>query len=316
MNRRTEEVDWRKYMKNLMIILLISIFLTGCVNDSFNQAIDQANAALQKGNADQALSSLELAIDEDPKNPEVKQSYRNLEMFIQLKSDMDNEKWKSALKTAEALLKQKDLNPYIKKETKQYIEQANNKVQQELEMKSKIDIISNLIEEKKYNEAEQAMNKLLADERLGNNQKLLEDEIKNLKNLIDIKSEQYAKKQEQNSKKSEYILKMSQIEKEVAKLNNKKASTTVEMEKVAADSYKMWDDTLNEIYGVLKQQLSSNVMSDVREQQLDWITNRDNKAKKDASSYQGGTLYEVEFLNSLTKTTKERCYELVEIYMK
>lgn len=55
----------------------------------------------------------------------------------------------------------------------------------------------------------------------------------------------------------------------------------IEVRRIAAESYQMWDDKLNEIYGVLKQELPAGKMS-------------------------------------MTKLsmTRDRCYELVNSYFK
>jgi len=57
-------------------------------------------------------------------------------------------------------------------------------------------------------------------------------------------------------------------------------------------------------------------MSSLREKQIKWIKYRDDKAKTDLLKFEGGTMESLECIMSLEETTKKRCYELVEVYMK
>ncbi|SFD02305.1 lysozyme inhibitor LprI family protein [Clostridium uliginosum] len=92
--------------------------------------------------------------------------------------------------------------------------------------------------------------------------------------------------------------------------------STLEMKSAASQEYQRWDNALNEIYDVLKQQLSSDEMNKLKKEEIKWISDRDNKAKKDSLKYEGGTAESLIYGTSLAQTTKERCYELVEKYMK
>jgi len=92
--------------------------------------------------------------------------------------------------------------------------------------------------------------------------------------------------------------------------------TTYEMTNSATQIYTLWDNELNKIYGVLKNQLSESEMNSLRQKQREWITYRDNKAEQDAAEYEGGTMAQLELILSKANTTQERCYELVNWYMK
>ncbi|MFY4776561.1 lysozyme inhibitor LprI family protein [Metabacillus sp. RGM 3146] len=118
----------------------------------------------------------------------------------------------------------------------------------------------------------------------------------------------------QKSKKEEYIKKLNAIEKVLASLDM--GGTTLEMEKANSEIFSRWDNALNEIYGVLKQQLSADDMTKLREDQRKWLQYRDETAKKNASKYEGGTMGPLEYVATQAKVTKERDYDLVEGYMK
>ena len=81
--------------------------------------------------------------------------------------------------------------------------------------------------------------------------------------------------------------------------------TTYEMTNSATQIYTLWDNELNE-----------SEMNSLRQKQREWITYRDNKAEQDAAEYEGGTMAQLELILSKANTTQERCYELVNWYMK
>lgn len=88
------------------------------------------------------------------------------------------------------------------------------------------------------------------------------------------------------------------------------------MKEALGEAYKRWDDALNEIYGDLKQVLKPDIMKELTNEQINWITYRDNTAKKESQEFKGGTLEGVQYIESMGRVTKERCYELVEKYMR
>ena len=78
----------------------------------------------------------------------------------------------------------------------------------------------------------------------------------------------------------------------------------------------MWDALLNEVYGVLKEQLSTEEMDQLRTEQRNWIKHRDETALKASLKYKGGTQEHLEYVAVLANLTEERCYQLVANYMK
>lgn len=118
------------------------------------------------------------------------------------------------------------------------------------------------------------------------------------------------------NRKAEYINRLNQVEESMSDLEELYAGSTIEMKDAAGQSYERWDNILNEIYSLLRQQLSTSVADDLKNKQIEWIKYRDKKAENDASEYTGGTMYGLIYVDSLGQITKERCYELVNTYMK
>lgn len=121
----------------------------------------------------------------------------------------------------------------------------------------------------------------------------------------------------QESEKQEYETKLNNIEIGLKDLDKKESSgITADMREAADERYKRWDSALNEIYGALKGQLASSDMKKLQSEEIQWMSNRDTKAKEASSEMKGGTMEPVIYISSLADTTKNRCYELVEKYMQ
>lgn len=119
------------------------------------------------------------------------------------------------------------------------------------------------------------------------------------------------------SQKEEYLTKLNTKKREMDELrNNPEDDSTYAMKKVEGKRYKAWDDLLNEIYGVLQKQLSSEEMEQLKQEQREWIENRDSKAKEASLKYEGGTMEQLEYVAVLADLTEERCFALVEGYMR
>jgi uncharacterized protein YecT (DUF1311 family) len=81
-------------------------------------------------------------------------------------------------------------------------------------------------------------------------------------------------------------------------------------------NYQLWDVVLNEIYAELKVQLSESEMTNLRNEQRNWIQTRDATAQARYDEEGGGSMSSMVKVETLAQLTKERCYELVNLYMK
>lgn len=116
------------------------------------------------------------------------------------------------------------------------------------------------------------------------------------------------------SKKEKYLKKLNEMEE--ADRNLESGTTMVELEEQEVERYKKWDTELNEIYGLLKEQLSTEQMDKLREEQRNWIKHRDEAAREASLKYKGGSMEALEYVATQASLTRERCYELVAKYMK
>lgn len=162
----------------------------------------------------------------------------------------------------------------------------------------------------------EAINKQVSDKAVNSTEKQGEEE-KDKKSEGDNKNQESSNKKQGPLSKKKYIDKLNSIEAGIKKdFPSSYSDTTIKMKEALGQAYKRWDDALNDIYGDLKNELKADVMKELKNEQINWITYRDNTAKKESEEFKGGTLEGVQYIDSMGRVTKERCYELVEKYMK
>lgn len=128
-------------------------------------------------------------------------------------------------------------------------------------------------------------------------------------------TEEEAPKTEEPSLKDDYLKKLNETKKELDALQPTDESTYA-LKNVEGERFDVWDGLLNEIYQVLEKQLPEEEMEQLRVEQREWIKHRDNTAKEASLEYEGGTMEQLEYTAVLNDLTEERCFELVENYMK
>ncbi|TLS37033.1 lysozyme inhibitor LprI family protein [Pseudalkalibacillus caeni] len=141
-------------------------------------------------------------------------------------------------------------------------------------------------------------------------------------NEADLPNDDLAKQEDLSSNhteslKEEYLKKLNDTKREIDKVrNNNEDETTYALKKVEGDRYDVWDGLLNEVYGVLINQLPAEEMDQLRKEQREWIDYRDHTAKEASLKYKGGTMEQLEYVTVENDLTEERCFELVEKYMR
>lgn len=119
--------------------------------------------------------------------------------------------------------------------------------------------------------------------------------------------------------RKEFLDKLDKIQKELDEMPEKKdsdAGITNAMKNYYGKSYEEYDKALNEIYTLLKENLSEDVMEDLESKQIEWINQKETAAREEEAKYKGGTFEFVAGYISLYESTKEKCYELVNEYME
>ncbi|WP_077617504.1 lysozyme inhibitor LprI family protein [Bacillus sinesaloumensis] len=116
-------------------------------------------------------------------------------------------------------------------------------------------------------------------------------------------------------KKDEYLTKLNDAKKILDEMEGSDSSTYA-LKKVEDDRYEAWDELLNEVYGVLQEQLPTEKKEQLRTEQRNWIKFRDDSALEASLKYKGGTQEHLEYSAVSAALTEDRCFELVEEYMK
>lgn len=116
-------------------------------------------------------------------------------------------------------------------------------------------------------------------------------------------------------KKDEYLTKLNDAKKILDEMEASDSSTYA-LKKVEDDRYEAWDELLNEVYGVLQEQLPTEKKEQLRTEQRNWIKFRDDSALEASLKYKGGTQEHLEYSAVSAALTEDRCFELVEEYMK
>lgn len=115
------------------------------------------------------------------------------------------------------------------------------------------------------------------------------------------------------SNKGDYLAELDQVE---ASEIHREYKNEYQLLEDYALNHQLWDGVLNEIYGVLKTILSEAEMNDLKNEQRQWIKDRDEKVEAMPGYEEAGSLGRAEKVEAKFQITKERCYELVNNYME
>lgn len=199
--------------------------------------------------------------------------------------------------------------------------QENNVAEEEND--ARIQELENNVEE---NESTNKSSEQTEDSQKENNNELeINEEVTQKTNDNDTQTEDVIRKKDQansnleveesSSVKDEFLKKLSEA-KIIASEMEPTDPSTYAAKHVETKRWELWDNLLNEIYGVLQQQLPKEEMDQLREKQRSWLKLRDESALKRSEKFKGGTLEHLVYTTALADLTEERCYELVRDYMK
>ncbi|ARF18028.1 lysozyme inhibitor LprI family protein [Sporosarcina ureae] len=315
-------------MKKIGIVFLLVFLLTGCSNGTFNQAMEQGKLALANGEYEKALSSVELALDEKPNDQEALAMEKDLKGFHSVKKEMKDGDWESALETAEGMLGQEKLAIGLRKPLEEMIETVKMNQEVSAKVAAHVEDIETSVEAGELEEAQQTIEELRKDqasleqfgEKLASLEKRLEEELKKQQAPPEPQDKSAALQLDVIPKiagqQQQYLTKLDAIEAGLADLNYLYVNgITANMSKAESERYTRWDNALNEIYGVLKKQLSARDMEQLRVKQREWIKYRDHTASTNAAEFAGGSFESLTYTGTSADLTKERCYALVNLYM-
>ena len=86
----------------------------------------------------------------------------------------------------------------------------------------------------------------------------------------------------------------------------------MEMNETAGAIYTIWDDLLNDIWGMLQEELDDETMAKLKEEQLDWIVWKEDVVEAAGAEVEGGSMYPLVTNLKAAELTEERVYVLAE----
>ena len=274
---------------SLALVALISLGLAGCGDSLSGKAVEQGKLAMASHEYDKALSSFEIALSENTKDPEVREM-----------CDIINE--------------YNDAKDYIEKED---IEKAE-KILDNLGSGYKRYAIKDGIE--KLKDELEGLKTSLAEGEKSEDEKPAKEEAKKAEPAAATKKNDppaEPAKPVVQSRVDEYFNKASNVSASVSQMYYERGIDEYGDNSHVDDGvfteaqqirYNKWDNLINEIWAVLKEQLPKNQMDELLQTQRQWI--KDKEAA--GSSYS----HKADQLISLSVSTEQRCYELINGYMK
>lgn len=88
--------------------------------------------------------------------------------------------------------------------------------------------------------------------------------------------------------------------------------TQTEMNETAGTIYTIWDDLLNNIWGMLRETLDEEAMAQLKAEQLDWIARKEAAVEEAGAEVEGGSMYPMVTNQKAAELTEERVYVLAE----
>ncbi len=121
---------------------------------------------------------------------------------------------------------------------------------------------------------------------------------------------------EDTIKNEEVLQLIISTEQEVAILENSIKNdmlTQIEYNEKTKQLYELWDFALNKIWGILKETLEEEDMSQLTIEEREWIAFKEQEVAKAGVGYEGGSMQPMIMNQKAAEMTKERVYELIEL---
>lgn len=91
--------------------------------------------------------------------------------------------------------------------------------------------------------------------------------------------------------------------------------TQTELNIASGELYKVWDETINSVWGILRETMDEQAFARLLEEQLLWIERKELEIQRATAGYEGGSIVPLLANQTATELTRQRVYELAE-YIK
>ncbi len=85
-----------------------------------------------------------------------------------------------------------------------------------------------------------------------------------------------------------------------------------DMNQTYLEIYTIWDETLNQVWSILKENLDEESMANLTADERAWIEEKEQAVQEAAAEYEGGTMQPLAANSTAAEMTKERVYELAK----
>ena len=144
----------KRSIKALILVLLITILslnLIAC--SSFNKALDKGKELINEGQYEKAVVSLELALDENPKNKEAKELKDMIENYLEASKALDEGKIRKAEVKIQNVGEKSNEFPNFKKCVDALNKNIDEKSEYDKDIKSDMEKLEKFIDNKNYSDA-------------------------------------------------------------------------------------------------------------------------------------------------------------------
>lgn len=115
------------------------------------------------------------------------------------------------------------------------------------------------------------------------------------------------------SKYEETLGKQAEID---AKLQSDALLDQLTLNQLAYEEYDMWDSLLNQIWTYLGENLDTESMDALREEQKKWVREKETSMKEAAADFEGGSMQPMVEYGNGASVTQKRVEELIQQYIK
>lgn len=89
------------------------------------------------------------------------------------------------------------------------------------------------------------------------------------------------------------------------------AQSQIELNEISGELYKMWDETLNSIWGILKESLDEKAMQILTKNERAWIAEKEAAVEEAGKAFEGGSMEVLEMNMKAADLTRDRVYDLM-----
>lgn len=131
----------------------------------------------------------------------------------------------------------------------------------------------------------------------------------------DVSDQAEEEEPESVREESQALLRLKELDKQIEKNHAGDADTTANARKAAADNeLRLWESELSRILEALEAVLDEEQKTELMKAQKQWLIDRESVAEYASKKQIGSTLEELEYTIALAEASRERAYELADVY--